>query len=72
MATAAERQRAYRQRHLKDEAGSGERLSMVISVSAKAKLGRLARHYGMTKRQVIEKLLGDAESSAGNAPGYYD
>lgn len=42
----AERQRAYRQRHLKDIEGGGERLNTVVSVSAKAQLARLAQYHG--------------------------
>lgn len=42
MATNAEKQRVYRQRHLQD--GEGERLNMVISINAKRSLERLARH----------------------------
>ena len=42
MATNAERQQAYRLRHLKDETGQGERLSVVVDLQAKRALGRLA------------------------------
>ena len=61
MATNAERQRAYRQRHLQDVDGSGERLNMVFSVQAKAQLGRLARHHGISQRAMLERLLAAAE-----------
>ncbi len=57
----AERQAAYRQRHLYDVDGQGERINMVVSVQAKAQLERLARHYGVTQREVIERVLADAE-----------
>ncbi|MBK7520108.1 MAG: hypothetical protein IPJ33_19600 [Gammaproteobacteria bacterium] len=63
MATNAERQRAYRQRHLQDVDGSGERLNMVVSVQAKAQLGRLARHHGISQRAMLERLLAAAERS---------
>lgn len=58
--TAAERQRAYRQR-VKD--GQGERINLIVGVSAKRQLERLARHHGVTQRQVLEQLLADAENS---------
>ena len=45
MATNAERQKAYRQRHLQDVDGTGGRLNLIVSVQAKAQLGRLARHH---------------------------
>jgi hypothetical protein len=41
----AARQAAHRKRHLKDIGGQGERINMVVSVQAKAKLKRLATHY---------------------------
>ncbi len=62
MATSAERQAAYRQRHLQDVDGHGERLNMVISVQAKAQLKRLARHAGITQRSMLELLLEKAEN----------
>lgn len=61
MATNAERQRAYRQRHLQDVDGAGERLNMVVSVQAKAQLGRLASHHGISQRAMLERLLAEAE-----------
>lgn len=57
--TSAERQRAYRQRHLKD--GIRERINLVVSVSTKRKLERLARHYGVTQVAMLERLLAQAE-----------
>lgn len=74
-ATAAERQRAYRQR-VRD--GQGERINLTVSVSAKRQLERLARHQGLTQRQVLERLLADAEGavvdglSAKAAREYFD
>ena len=60
----AARQAAYRARHLQDVNGDGERINAVVSVAAKAQLGRLARHYGVTKRAVLDRLLRDAEGAA--------
>lgn len=62
--SSAERQRAYRQRHLKDEHGSAERLNTVIDVHAKRALERLAQCYGVTQRQVLERTLIAAERNA--------
>ena len=57
----AERQAAYRARHLKDEGGKGERLNLVIDLHAKRALERLAVCYGVTQRATIERLALDAE-----------
>lgn len=55
--TAAERQREYRAR--RPEAGdNGERrLNTWISTRASLGLDRLAARYGVTKREMIEKLV---------------
>ena len=57
----AARQAAYRQRHLHHVDGQGERINMVITVQAKAQLERLARHYCVTKREILARVLADAE-----------
>ncbi len=57
----AARQAAYRQRHLHDVDRQGERINMVVTVQAKAQLERLARHYGVTQREVLARVLADAE-----------
>ena len=44
--------------------GELERLNVALSVSAKAQLLRLARHYGVTLRETIERLAADAEGEA--------
>jgi hypothetical protein len=62
--TNAERQAAYRLRHVHDLEASGERLSMVVSVQAKCQLKRLARHKDDTQRATLERLLVDAEREA--------
>lgn len=59
--TNAERQQAYRQRHLKDVAGAGERLNGIVSAASKAQLTRLARHYGLSQRATLEKVIQSAE-----------
>lgn len=57
----AERQAAYRARHLKDENGMGERISVLLDIHAKRALERLAKRYAVTQRAMLEKLLKDAE-----------
>ncbi len=57
----AARQAAYRQRHLHDVDGQGERINIVVTVQAKAQLKRLARHYGVTQRDLLARVLADAE-----------
>ncbi|MCB1629446.1 MAG: hypothetical protein KDI51_01390 [Xanthomonadales bacterium] len=59
MATTAERQRAYRQRHLSD--GTASRLDVLLNSHAADALERLARHAGTSKREILESLLIDAE-----------
>lgn len=57
--TAAERQKAYRaKRPFAGEDGNGERrLNTWISTRASLALDRLAARYGVTKREMIEKLV---------------
>jgi hypothetical protein len=62
--SSAERQAAYRERHLKDENGKGERLSLVIDLHAKRALERVAACYGLTQRAMLERLLVQAEQAA--------
>jgi hypothetical protein len=59
--SGARRQAAYRQRHLKDEAGALERINLLVLVSAKRQLERLAYGYDITQRAMLEKLLAEAE-----------
>lgn len=59
--TSAERQAAYRVRHLQDEAAGGERLNMVVDLHAKRALERLAICYGVTQKVMLERLLAEAE-----------
>jgi hypothetical protein len=70
--TSAERQRAYRERH----AEAAKRINMLVSVSSKRALERLARHRGQTQRAVLEDVLGAAERAVldvfENTSAYYD
>lgn len=57
--TAAERQKQYRaQRQFAGEDGNGERrITAWVSTRAALALERLSRSYGVTKREILEKLL---------------
>lgn len=61
--TSAERQAEYRaRRQFAGDAGNGERrLSTWINTGSMLALGRLATRYGVTKREVIERLLRDED-----------
>ncbi len=61
--TNAQRQAAYRTRHLKDENGTSERISLVVDVHAKRALERLTTHYAVTQRAMLETLITDAEKA---------
>lgn len=60
----AERQAAYRARHLKNEEGKGERLNLVIDLHAKRALERLATCYAVTQRSMLQRVLIEAERAA--------
>ena len=78
MTSNAQRQRAYRERHLKDAGGKGERLNTVINLSAKRSLERLASCYGITQRALLERIVAQVESElltkldSGEQSQYYD
>ena len=56
--TNAQRQAKYkRNKYKRDEI----RLDMMIDYSAKARLERLAKHYGMTQKEYLEYLLEKAD-----------
>jgi len=72
----AERQAEYRRRHLHDPEGTLERINALVSLQAKRQLERLAAYYGVTKREVLERVLAEAEHAALDAlpagdPGAY-
>ncbi|AYH43340.1 hypothetical protein [Azoarcus sp. DN11] len=59
MATAAERQAAYRRR--RTEGDSDKRLNTWISATASAALDRLARQQATTRRAMLERLILEAD-----------
>jgi hypothetical protein len=54
--TTAERQRAYRERHLGPD-GERVRRELIWSAAADAKLRRIARHRGLTIVAMLEELV---------------
>jgi hypothetical protein len=56
--TAAERQAKFRHEHGRQEG----RINTYLSIEAACALRRLARHYGVTKRDLLEKLLVDEQT----------
>lgn len=61
MKTTAQRQAAYRQRHLKGIDGTKARLSTVIDYSAKCSLERMATHLGITQAECLMRLIREEE-----------
>ena len=57
----AQRQAAYRARHLQSDDGEGVRLNLIIGTHAKCALERLVRAHGLTQRALLERLLVRAE-----------
>ena len=57
----AERQAAYRVRHLRNEGGKSGRLNFVVDLHAKQALERLATCYAVTQRVILERLLVEVE-----------
>ena len=60
----ADRQRAYRQRHLKDVDGTRARINLVVEQDAVTALQRLAVHKGVTQASVLRELILQAEKRA--------
>ena len=59
--TAAERQAAYRSR--RDDGEGERRLDTRVSVSAHLALDRLAQRYRVTRREMLERLIADADDA---------
>lgn len=59
----AERQKRYRKRLSSIDDDALSRLTAIVSVATAAQFARLARHYGISKRELIEKLMVDAETA---------
>jgi len=60
----AQRQRDYRERHLRDigdEHDMLERINLMVSYTAKQSLKRLASYSGITQRAMLEQVLSETE-----------
>ena len=55
--TSAERQRRYRERHLKNPDAQGERINIVVTKQAKAALTSLASNWRATEKAALERAL---------------
>jgi hypothetical protein len=58
--TNAEKQRAYRDRHLGFN-GEKSRMQLVLNVHAKFQLERVARHKGYSVTALVEELAAEVE-----------
>jgi hypothetical protein len=58
--TNAEKQRAYRERHL-GFSGEKSRMQLVLNVHAKFQLERVARHRGYSVTALVEELAEQVE-----------
>lgn len=66
--TGAERQAAYRRRHLDEpETLDSARLNMIVPAATKRALERLAERYAVTQRVVLTRIVEDAERAATGA-----
>lgn len=76
--TNAQIQAAYKARHLKDENGTSERLDVLIDSSAKLALKRLAAHYRVSQRSLLQTLITEKQTTlletmdSGQQAAFYD
>lgn len=56
----AKRQAEYRKRHIKD--GSDQRLNVILDLQAKLALDRMAEHYGVSNKELLERVLLETQS----------
>ncbi|KWC41184.1 hypothetical protein WL48_09670 [Burkholderia ubonensis] len=63
--TSAQRQAAYRARRATagNDGNGDRRLSMWVTTEAELALGRLARRYSVTKREMLERLIVRADTA---------
>jgi hypothetical protein len=59
--TAAQRQQAYRKRRPMAGENGERRISTWVSTTTALALDRLSRRYGVTNRQMLERLIKDAD-----------
>ena len=58
--TAAERQAAYRKQRATAGENGERRINTWVATSAALALGRLAKRYGVTQREMLERLILEA------------
>ena len=64
-ASGAERQAAYRRRHLDEiDTLDSARLNMIVSTATKRALERLALRYAVTQREMLQRIVEEAEHTA--------
>jgi len=62
--TNAQIQAAYRARHIKDiDTASACRLDTLIDSASMTALKRMAAHHRLSQREIIQKLVGDAQAA---------
>ncbi len=59
--TAAERQAAYRKARATAGENGERRINTWVATGAALALGRLARHHGVTRREMLESLITAAD-----------
>lgn len=59
--SAAERQAAYRRRRVLAGQNGERRINTWVATGAHLALERLVRHYGVTQREMLERLITDAD-----------
>jgi hypothetical protein len=57
----ARRQERYREKHFKGEDSTLSHLNVNIDMHAKLRLERLAAHYAVTQKLVLEKMIENSE-----------
>jgi hypothetical protein len=64
MATSnAERQAAYRQRRATASDNGERKLGVYVSTGVKLALARLAKRYDVTEKEMLERLITDADET---------
>jgi len=61
--TAAERQAAFRKKRPHAGENGERRINAWVSTGTYFALARLARRYGVTNREILEKLVGEADQN---------
>ncbi len=60
----AERQKAYRaSRHQANDGNGQRRINTFVATKAALALNRLARHYAVTQREMLERLIEEADNA---------